>query len=70
MFEFLGVPTIVRSDYGTENSSLAACHMMLRHDHTDEFSGEKSYRYGSSTTNNVCRTNIHDNWGEPKRAPH
>ena len=61
MFEFLGVPTIVRSDCGTENSSLAACHMMLRHDHTDEFSGEKSYRYGSSTTNTVCHTNMCDN---------
>lgn len=45
-----GVPSITRSDCGTENSSLAACHMMLRHGHGDEFR-EKSYRYGSSTTN-------------------
>lgn len=44
---------IVRSDCGTENASLAACHMLLRHSHTDLFSKDKSYRYGSSTTNTV-----------------
>ena len=48
-----GVPTIVRSDRGTENSSLATCHMLLRHSHSDEFKVEKSFRYGSSTTNTV-----------------
>ena len=35
----LGCPSIIRSDYGTENSVLAACHMALRHNHDDEFSG-------------------------------
>ena len=49
----IGVPTIVRSDCGTENCSLAACHMALRHEHDDEFSGARSFRYGSSTTNTV-----------------
>ena len=49
----LGVPTLIRSDCGTENCSLASCHMMLRHHHGDEFCREKSYRYGSSTTNTV-----------------
>lgn len=49
-----GVPTIIRSDCGTENSSLAACHMALRHGHADEFCGPRSFRYGSSTTNTVC----------------
>lgn len=49
----LGVPTIMRSDCGTENSMLAACHMVLRHEHGDEFSCSKSFRYGSSTTNTV-----------------
>lgn len=48
-----GVPVIVRTDCGTENSALAACHMTLRHSHDDIFSGEKSFRYGSSTTNTV-----------------
>lgn len=42
---------MIRSDCGTENCSLATSHMM-RHNN-DEFSGEKSYRYGSSTTNTV-----------------
>lgn len=48
-----GVPAIIRSDCGTENSSLSACQMLLRHDDDDEFKGEKSFRYGSSTTNTV-----------------
>ena len=50
---YKGCPCIMRSDHGTENTSLSACHMALRHYHEDEFSGEKSYRYGSSTTNTV-----------------
>ena len=61
---FLGLPTMIRSDCGTEKCSLAACHMMLRHNN-DEFSGERSYRYGSSTTNtvnivyiNLCTLNL------------
>ena len=53
LISFLGCPSIVRSDYGTENSILAACHMALRHNHEDEFSGEQSFRFGSSTTNTV-----------------
>ena len=48
-----GVPTIIRSDCGTENSSLAACHMTLRHEHGDDYCGVRSFRYGSSTTNTV-----------------
>ena len=43
----------MRSDHGTENTTLAACHMALRHEHNDEFSGEKSFRFGASTTNTV-----------------
>ena len=50
---FTGCPSIVRSDYGTENTTLAACHMALRHEHDDEFSGEKSFWFGPSTTNTV-----------------
>ena len=48
-----GVPSIVRSDHGTENTVLAASHMSLRHQHTDQFRGERSFRFGSSTTNTV-----------------
>ena len=47
-------PSIVRSDCGTENTALATSHMALRHQHDDEFRGEKSFRFGSSTTNTVC----------------
>ena len=53
IFIYLGCPRIIRSDYGTENALLAATYMFLRHNYTDEFKGEKSYRFGSSTTNTV-----------------
>ena len=53
LFVPVGVPSIIRSDCGTENSSLSACQMFLRHEHDDEFKGQKSFRYGSSTTNTV-----------------
>ncbi len=43
----------MRSDCGTENTGLAASHMTLRHNHQDNFNGEKSFRFGSSTTNTV-----------------
>ena len=46
----IGVPTLLWSDW---NSILAACHMVLRHNHDDELSGKHSFRYGSSTTNTV-----------------
>ena len=49
----LGCPAILRCDKGTENSILAACHMTMRHTHTDDVSGEKSFRYGPSTSNTV-----------------
>ena len=39
---YKGCPCIMRSDHGTENTSLSACHMALRHYHEDEFSGEKA----------------------------
>ena len=48
-----GCPTIVRGDCGTENTTLAATHMALRHNHHDELSASKSFRFGSSTTNTV-----------------
>ncbi len=55
----IGCPSIVRSDCGTENTSLAVIHMALRHSHTDEFKGEKRFRFGSSTTNTVRVHNKH-----------
>ena len=53
MYVIIGCPSIIRSDHGTENTILASTHMALRHYHNDEFSGEKSFRYGASTTNTV-----------------
>lgn len=49
----LGCPSILRADCGTENTTLAATHMAMRHKDRDEFSGSKSFRFGSSTTNTV-----------------
>ena len=49
---------MVRCDKGTENSILAACHMTMRHHHDDELQGEKSFRYGPSTTNTVSIMNL------------
>lgn len=48
----------MRSDRGTENCMVAASQMALRHYHTDTFSREKSFRYGKSTTNTVCDSNV------------
>ena len=50
---YIGCPSIIRSDCGTENTSLASAQMALRHEHDDAFSGDKSFRFGSSTTNTV-----------------
>ena len=51
----IGCPSIVRCDHGTENTVIASTHMALRHYHNDEFSGERSFQYGASTTNTVSR---------------
>ena len=50
---YTGCPRIIRSDCGTENTSLATAQMALRHEHDDAFSSEKSFRFGSSTTSTV-----------------
>ena len=44
---------MVRADRGTENSEIAFIHSTLRSVHSDEFAGEKSFRYGRSTSNQV-----------------
>ena len=48
-----GVPTLVRSDYGTENCYVAIVQMALRHYHNDKWKGFHSFKYGKSTTNTV-----------------
>ena len=50
---YIGCPSIIKSDCGTEETSLAAVKMPLRHEHNNAFSREKSFRFGSSTTNTV-----------------
>ena len=49
--ELGGCPTLLRTDCGTENVIIVATQCFLRADDDDEFAGEKSHRYGASTTN-------------------
>ena len=42
----VGCPSIVRADHGTENTTFAAAHG-LRHQHHDDFSGNKRFEFGS-----------------------
>lgn len=51
---FIGCPTVLRSDYGTENCHIASTQMALRHSHLDQWAGMQSFKYGKSTTNTVC----------------
>ena len=46
-----GTARVVRADFGTENTYIAAIQQFLRHDSTDSFSGENSFMYGKSTSN-------------------
>lgn len=46
-------PSILRTDIGTENSTIALIQPILRHGHTDSLAGENSHRYGKSTSNQV-----------------
>ena len=57
--KIIGCPTLLRCDYGTENSSLAKGHIAMRLQHDDTLSGEKSFIYGPSTANIVSRACVH-----------
>ena len=46
-----GVPRVVRADRGTENVNVCAIQRFLRADSEDSFAGEKSFMYGTSTSN-------------------
>ena len=48
-----GCPTLIRSDCGTEDVSIATCQMAFRHDHDDQFAGGSSFIFGSSIRNTV-----------------
>lgn len=45
------LPTIIRTDNGTEVSHMESLHIALRYHHTDEHTGEKSFLKGKSTHN-------------------
>jgi hypothetical protein len=49
----IGVPRILRSDCGTENTNIAFLQPYLRRNHADCFSGSASFRYGKSVSNQV-----------------
>ena len=44
---------MLRSDYGTENSSLACIQIAFRYYHDDDLAGGKSFIYGPSKSNIV-----------------
>lgn len=52
-FSLEGCLAIIRMDRGSENCKLAAAQYAFREQHNDEFSAEKSFRYGSSVKNTV-----------------
>ena len=45
----IGCSSIVRSDYGTENSNVAAVQIAMRYNHDDPMAREKSFMYGPSS---------------------
>lgn len=45
------IPMRLRTDFGTENGTMAAIQCTLRHEHTDYYAGSSSHSYGSSTGN-------------------
>lgn len=54
-FSFLkGIPQRIRSDRGTENGRIAAVQRYFREKFDDPYSGEKSFVFGRSTSNQVC----------------
>lgn len=46
-----GCPQMIRADKGTENRHVEQMQIFLRRNHSDMFSGNKSFLYGSSTHN-------------------
>lgn len=53
VINFLVVPSMTRSDAGTENGILASCQTYLRRNFFDNLAGEKSHVYGTSVLNQV-----------------
>ena len=49
--KFVGCPAVLRCDYGTENSDIAAVQIGLRYFHEDGLARERSFIYGPSKFN-------------------
>ena len=54
-FFLTGVPSVLRTDRGTENSVAAFLQPAFRHEGTDSHAGEKSFQYGRSSANQVMK---------------
>ena len=57
------IPTLIRSDLGTENSVVENVQQVLRYNHTDELAGLNSFVKGKSTANQ----RIESFWGRQRR---
>ena len=53
LFVYLGTSWRIRGDHGTENVKVAGIQRFFRHAAVDAFSGEKSFQFGKSTSNQV-----------------
>ena len=54
LLKYIGCPTLIRTDRGTENSIVAFLQPSFRHAHADSFGGEQSFQYGRSSANQVA----------------
>ena len=54
----VGCCRVLRTDLGTENSIVAYLQPLLRHGHSDRFSGGNSHHYGKSTSNQVIYLHV------------
>ena len=54
VLHFLGTPSLLHCDLGSENSHLAFLQPFLRHNCLDCYAGEHSFRYGRSVSNQVA----------------
>ena len=64
--ELHAFPTLLRTDRGTENGSMATVQCFLRRNHNDSLSGLGAHRYGSSHTNQRIEawwSFLRKNWG-------
>ena len=58
-----GLPNLIRSDKGVENSLIESLQICLRRNHTDKWAGEKSFIKGKSTRNQ----RIESYWGRMRQ---